>query len=300
MGLSSAIYFVMEILTVLFPVRSIPIFQTLLIRCIIILLLSILWLRRSGQSLFVSTHVRNLLMLRSLTGLMSVLSFIYSVRNLPLSLATTLNFVTPLMACLGSKIILQEKLAVSYDGGIACSFLGIMLIFLPMLMTQGDLGEAGDMSIPSSISAINPFLAILVGIVSSTFGGISYCLIRAGAKESDHPVYTVFAFGLIASPLAAICTFIFQEFVLPTLFTFFLMVIYGLLAFFAEICLARGLQIEKVSKATNVLYMKVLLSQIWSMIFLGAAVSFGKLIGCLLILASVCSTVYLGPEKEIE
>lgn len=91
-----------------------------------------------------------------------------------------------------------------------------------------------------------------------------------------------------------------QEFVLPGAFTFFLMIVISVLAFFAEICLARGLQIEKVSMVTNILYMKVLLSQVWSMMFMGVAASFSGLIGCLLILASICSTVYLGPEREIE
>jgi len=53
----------------------------------------------------------------------------------------------------------------------------------------GYLNEAGDINIPSSVRGGHPIFAILVGIFSSTLGGISYCLIRAGAKASDHPVY---------------------------------------------------------------------------------------------------------------
>ncbi|ONK70255.1 uncharacterized protein A4U43_C05F31850 [Asparagus officinalis] len=291
-ALSSVIYFVMEILIFLFPVRSIPLFQTLFTRSTIILLLSFLWLRRTGQPLFVPRHVRNLLIFRSLTGLISVLSFIYSVQNLPLSLAIILNFATPIMATMGATIILQEKLAISYSGGIACSYVGLVLTCMPSLLTRGDIIGDGEIS--------RPVFAILIGICSSILGGISYCLIQAGAKASDHPAYTVLSFGLLASPLSAICMFALQKFVLPSVFALFLSVILGVLAFFAEICLARGLQLEKLSKVTNILYMKVLFSQVWGMIFLGAAVSFSKIIGCLLIFASISSTVYLGPEKEIE
>lgn len=45
---------------------------------------------------------------------------------------------------------------------------------------------------------------------------------------------------------------------------------------------------------------QVLLSQLWSMTFLGTEPSFDKLLGCLVIFASVCTCVYFGPEKESE
>ncbi|CAA6670002.1 unnamed protein product [Spirodela intermedia] len=68
---------------------------------------------------------------------------------------------------------------------------------------------------------------------------------------------SVLAFGVLASSVSAICIFCFQEFVVPDLLTFFLMVILGVLAFFAEVFLARGLQLEKISKATTIQYLKV-------------------------------------------
>lgn len=78
---------------------------------------------------------------------------------------------------------------------------------------------------------------VIVGIVSSLMGGISYCFIRAGAKASDQPVYgvhflhtnpccacdadpcetyflvcrlTVFAFAIIATPFTALSALVFQ------------------------------------------------------------------------------------------
>ncbi|KAJ6829133.1 uncharacterized protein M6B38_360005 [Iris pallida] len=300
MASSSTIYTIMEFLMLVFPVHSVPLFEILCIRCTIILVLSFIWLRKIGQPLFVPTHTRNLLILRSLTGFISLLSFIYSVQNLPLSLAVTLNFATPIMASIGAKIILQEKLSLASFGGLACSFLGLWLIFQPMLVTRGDSSVAGDKSTSGSARESHPIFAILVGIFSSTLGGISYCLIRAGSKASDHPVYTVLSFVLLASPISAICTFTLQKFVVPSVFTLISIILLAVLAFFAEVSLARGLQLEKVSKVTNILYIKVVLSQVWSMAFLGVAASFSKVVGCLIILASVCTTVYLGPEKEIE
>ncbi|XP_038973968.1 uncharacterized protein LOC103714014 [Phoenix dactylifera] len=44
-----------------------------------------------------------------------------SVQNLPLSYAVLLNFATPIVASIGAKIILHEKLAFLDFGGSACS-----------------------------------------------------------------------------------------------------------------------------------------------------------------------------------
>ncbi|XP_038986145.1 uncharacterized transporter jhp_1155 isoform X2 [Phoenix dactylifera] len=254
---------------------------------------------RTGHPISVPTNLRNILALRSLTGFTSLLSFIYSVQNLPLSYAVLLNFATPIIALIGAKIVLREKLALSDFGGVGCSFMGLLFIFQPLLTKGGGSTETGQTS-DALFSEGTHIYPILVGILSTVLGGVSYCLIRAGAKASDQPAYTVFSFGVLACPLSAACTFAFQGFVLPNPFTFLLMVILGVLAFFAEMFLARGLQLEKIGKATNILYIKVFLSQVWSMTFLGTTRSFNILIGCFLILASVCSTIYLGPEKENE
>lgn len=89
---------------------------------------------------------------------------------------------------------------------------------------------------------------------------------------------------------------------LPAFETLICMIVLGLLAFCAEVLLARGLQLEKISKAANVLYIEVVLSQLW-ILGTGKAGSsglFSRLVGCLLILMSVSYTIYTGPAKDTE
>lgn len=89
---------------------------------------------------------------------------------------------------------------------------------------------------------------------------------------------------------------------LPAFDTLVSMIVLGLLAFCAEVLLARGLQLEKISKAANVLYIEVVLSQLWlvSTGKTGSPGLFSRLVGCLLILLSVGYTVYIGPAKDTE
>ncbi|KAL0001614.1 hypothetical protein SO802_015395 [Lithocarpus litseifolius] len=259
MAISSVIYFVMEVLSDVFSAQSIPLFETAFTRCTIVTILSYFWLRKSGHSIFGQTHVRKLLVSRAFMGYLSLMSYVYCIQRLPLSQAIVLSFTTPIMASIAARIILNEKLKIADIGGLACSFFGVLFIFRQILTNPGSLVKAGEAN-NTYLSGSYHVYVVLVGLFSSTTGGISYCLTRAGAKASDQPVVTVFSFGILASPAAGICTFSFEDFVLPGLHSFLLMLVLGVLAFFAEVFLARGLQLEKTTKAANVQYILVLCS----------------------------------------
>ncbi|KAI8551999.1 hypothetical protein RHMOL_Rhmol06G0231100 [Rhododendron molle] len=313
MALSSTIYCIMEVLSDIFSVQAIPLFEITTTRCTIIAILSFMWLRRSGQPIFGQTN-RNLLVSRALVGYLSLLSFVYcwgpllvlfftvkwesnlrqryrlceitlSIQRLPLSQAIILSFTTPIMASLAARVILREKLKIVEIGGLACSFFGVLFIFRPMTTTQGWLAKAAELT-DLSAQGSHHIYAVLIGLFSSITGGISYCLIRAGAKASDQPVADFTSFT--------------QDIVLPNVYSFVLMVVLGIMAFFAEVLLARGLQLEKTSKVANIQYVEAALSQLWGMGLQRIAPSFGRVVGCSLILISAFCTMYIGPDKDTE
>nr|GLL24196.1 probable transport protein YPL264C isoform X2 [Ipomoea trifida] len=272
MAISSVIYCTMDVVSEFFSGQSIPLFEMAFTRCTLLLILSFVWLKRTGQPIFGPKNVNTLMALRAVIGYFSLLSFIYcdnetvdsfSIQRLPLSQAIVLSFTTPIMASIVARFLLHEKLKITEIGGLATSFFGVLFLFQPMVFTKGAVPNA--VGINEYVRGSHHIYAVLVGLCSSIFGGVSYCLTKAGAKTTDQPVLTVFAFGLFASPAAGICTFAFQNFVLPSFYSLILMIVLGVLAFFAEITLARGLQLEKTSRVANVLYLEAALSQLLRM-----------------------------------
>ncbi|KAK2649030.1 hypothetical protein Ddye_016519 [Dipteronia dyeriana] len=296
MAFSAMIYFLMEVISDVFTVQPIPLFEITFTRCTVILILSYVWLRRSGQPIFGPAHARNILVSRAVMGYLSLFSFIYCIQRLRLSQAIVLSFATPIIASIAARFILHEKLKISDIGGLACSFFGVLFISRQLLTTQG-LVKAGEASI-LNVKGSHHIFAVLVGLFSSITGGISYCLIKAGAKASDQPVVTLLSFGILASPAAGLCMISFEDFLLPSLYSFLLMIVLGVLAFFAQVFLARALQLEKTSRVANVLYVQAALTQVWALGSSRIVPSFGRFIGFLLILLSVCYTMYIGPDKE--
>ncbi|KAM5580554.1 hypothetical protein ABKV19_010014 [Rosa sericea] len=294
MAISSTIYFTMEVVTDVFAVQPIPLFEAAFTRCMVILVLSYMWLRKVGQPLSGLGNVKNLLISRAFMGYLSLMSFIFCIQRLSLSQAIVLSLTTPIIASVVARFILHETYKVAEVGGLACSFFGVLFIFQQLLTTQDQHDEGKN----TSVSGSGHIYAILAGLLSSITGGISYCLIRAGANACEQPLLTVFSFSLLASPAAGICLFSFEKFVFPSFYSLSLMLVLGVLAFFAEVFLARGLQLEKTSKVANVLYMEAALSQLWVIGSARIAPTFGRIFGCLLILISVFCTMYIGPDKE--
>ncbi|KAF2284889.1 hypothetical protein GH714_031985 [Hevea brasiliensis] len=307
-------------LFMLWAARSIPLFETAFTRCTIVLILSYVWLRRSGQPLFGAANARKLLFWRALTGYLSLLSFIYCIQRLPLSQAIVLNFTTPIVASIVARIMLREKFKIADIGGLACSFIGVVFIYRQILRTQGGWIRGGEKS-NATAKGSHHIYAVLVGLFSSITGGISYCLIKAGAKASDQPVATFFhlayslallreyvhlllRFRFLKSEflrfhnLSVFCCYILEEFVVPDFYSFTFMLILSVLAFFVEVFLARGFQLERTSRAANVQYIEVALSQLWGMSSSRASSPFGGLVGCLLILISVCCTIFWTLQRD--
>lgn len=54
----------------------------------------------------------------------------------------------------------------------------------PFVAGTTDVGEADSSYVKGSYH----LYAVLVGLFSSTVGGVSYCFTRAGAKAADQPV----------------------------------------------------------------------------------------------------------------
>lgn len=65
----------------------------------------------------------------------------FSVKNLPLSYAICLNFASPIVASIGAKIILQEKLTLSDIGGMSAfwELFNIIVTFLQKLFFKKKL-----------------------------------------------------------------------------------------------------------------------------------------------------------------
>lgn len=103
---------------------------------------------------------RGLLLRRSLVGFIALFGFFYAIVHLPVSLAVTLNYTSPLFLALLLPLTLGEHTGPRHYLAVALGFAGVVLILRPWSENAPDLA------------------AVLVGLFSGFMAGVAYLHVR--------------------------------------------------------------------------------------------------------------------------
>ena len=134
--------------------------------------------RRGGGRHFMGAHTA-LHLRRGLIGFLALATFFYAVAHLPLSVAITLNYASPLFLALLMPWQLKERPGRAQYATVAVGFVGVALLLRPW------------------DSAPNDLLAGLVGLVSGVLAAFAYIHVRRLGRLGEPEWRTVFWFALV-------------------------------------------------------------------------------------------------------
>lgn len=118
---------------------------------------------------------------RGLIGFFALATFFYAVAHLPLSVAITLNYASPLFLALLMPWQLKERPGRAQYATVLVGFLGVVLLLRPWDSAPRDL------------------LAGLVGLVSGVLAAFAYIHVRRLGRLGEPEWRTVFWFALVSS-----------------------------------------------------------------------------------------------------
>ncbi len=122
---------------------------------------------------------------RGLVGFVALAAFFYSLTLLPMSVAITLNYTSPLFLTLMMPLWLGERIRPAQYGAVALGFVGVVLLLRPW-EAHGDL------------------VAGLVGLFSGLMAGLAYVHVRVLGRLHEPDWRTVFWFAAVGSAGAAV------------------------------------------------------------------------------------------------
>jgi drug/metabolite transporter (DMT)-like permease len=236
-----------SIMSLLVKVAShrLPIGEIVFSRAVVTLVLSYAMVRRAGQSPW--GHQRLRLALRGLIGFGGLSSLYVALAHLPLADATTLQNAMPLTTAVLAWWLLGERIGWSTGAAIVCGLCGVALVLHP---TGAGLDPVG-------------VVAALCGVVCSSF---AYVTVRRLAR-TEHPLVIVFYFPLVATPLAL--PWMLSSFALPQPIDWVLLVGLGVATQVGQVCMTRGLALERAGRATTISYLQVAFAMIWQLVVFG-------------------------------
>lgn len=117
---------------------------------------------------------------RGLIGFAALATFFHSLTELPMSVAITLNYTSPLFLALLMRYTLKERIRPAQYAAVGSGFVGVALLLRPW-QAQGDL------------------VAGLIGLTSGFLAGLAYVHVRALGRLNEPEWRTVFWFAAVSS-----------------------------------------------------------------------------------------------------
>jgi drug/metabolite transporter (DMT)-like permease len=230
--LSTVFFALMNVCIKMLP--GIPSYEIVLVRSLISFLLSLFLLLRMGIFPFGKGNYLYLI-IRGVAGSAALLIYFYTLQNLPLATAVTVQYLSPIFTVLFAAFLLKEKLYWQQWAFLLVSFAGIVLI--------------------RGFEAQFPLELLLLGVLSAALSGFAYNAVRK-AGETEHALVIVFYLPLVTIPV--ITPLAVSNWVMPEGVEWFWLIAVGVLTQIAQVNLTRAYQLEKASNITPFTYLGIL------------------------------------------
>lgn len=196
--------------------------------------------KQSLKSQYFILHLK-----RSLVGYFALLLYFYSMTQLPLGTAVTLNYTSPLFLGFISAFYLKEKINLLNWTALILGFIAIILILKP------------------SVSE-NTLFAVLAGLCSGVFAALAYLHVKELGRLGEPESRIVFYFCLI-STLGGFIWFLYvNKPFFPNLNRLPYLILLGLSATLAQLSMTRAYKVGDKFVVASVSYSTILFSALFA------------------------------------
>lgn len=263
--LLSVLGFAMMNLMVKFLGR-LPATELVLFRSLISIVITAYFLRKRHIPFF--GNQKKYLILRGVFGVTALSLFFYTLQELPLASAITIQYLSPIFTAFFAIFILGEKMFKWQWLFFLTSFSGIALI----------KGFDPNVSLP----------LFFMGLGSAIFAGLAYNCIRK-VKDTDHPLVVVFYFPLIAIPIMAVVSMF--NWVTPLGWEWLFLLLMGIFTQVGQIYMTRALQAGEANEIVALKYLGIVFALGFDLVIFDVSYQPMALLGIALVLAGVLMNV---------
>lgn len=225
---------------------------------------------------------------------LTVWGFYYSLSVLPISEATVINFLAPLIAALASGCLGRVRPSLSHLVAVTVSVSGMILVSQPWNASNEVLPPKQPLSPPAFPRRILATLAALVGAIGGAIGYLALSLIG----NTAHATITVHHFALwtvVGTSLSYLLTGT-ETLQFPSLAAWLLLAFLGTFALFLHVLVAASLQAEDCTRALNMVYIQIIFAGLMDKVVWNHTPNATSLLGMALILGSVIAVAVVNDQ----
>ena len=258
--------------------QEFPPYEVVLFRSVISLSICIYIIRKKKLPFFGQN--KKWLVIRGLFGATALTLFFYTLQNLPLAVATTVQYLSPVFTVLFAIPLQGEKVRPIQWLFFLVALSGVFII--------GYTRQTGPIS-------IDPFWIIL-GLISAVFSGVAYNAIMK-CRQTDAPITVVMYFPLLATPVMIVLCLV-NGFVVPQGIEWGIILIIGIFTQFAQILMTKAFHHESAAKVTPIKYIGAIYAIGIGFFVFNETLSLYVFLGIALILMGVLLNSFLKVKLE--
>ena len=208
-----------------------------------------------------------LLILRGLLGTSALVCIFYSIKNMPLSISTVIQYTYPIFISIFAGIFINEKITRNIVFALIIGWLGISVILNPIQL--------------SSINVEIDKISVSIAFLGSICTALAYVTVKKLSFTED--IYVIIEYFPLVS-LITLLPIVLINWVTPTWNELNWIIGIGLFTQFGQTFLTTGLKNLPSTEASSINYLQVLFGSILGVIFFGEIININFLLGSLFVL----------------
>lgn len=265
----------------LFPnLQQYPAHELVFARSLVSFSISAYIIKRRGLSLLGNN--RKWLLLRGTAGMIALTLFFFTLHKLPLAIASTLQYLSPIFTVLIASRLFHEKVSgIQYISSLI-AFFGVVII-----------GFNGAFDHHQSISM--PWM--ILGVISAILSGVAYNAISK-LKATEEPINIVIYFPMLALPFTFVWCL--ADHVIPQGIEWFFLLIIGVFTQIAQVLMTRAFMLTATSVVAPFQYLGAIYALFSGWFIFDEQLNTSVLAGIVLILIGVLvGTIFRKGVKSI-
>jgi drug/metabolite transporter (DMT)-like permease len=177
------------------------------------------------------------LLIRGATGATALTMLFYTMKHLPLAVATIIQYLSPIFTIIFAIFLLKQKVKSIQWLYFAIAISGVAII--------------GFNKVDNTNIDIEP-IWVCIGVISAVLSGIAYNAIMK-CRTTDDPITVVMYFPLLAAPVTLTIMLV-NGFTTPHGIEWLVILLIGLFTQIAQVCMTRSFHSEDAAKITPLKY----------------------------------------------
>lgn len=226
---------------------------------------------------------RRWLLLRGTAGMLALTIFFFTLHKLPLAIASTLQYLSPIFTVLIASQLFREKVSKMQYFSSFIAFSGVIFI--------------GFNGLTGGFSSQKPDLFWMgMGILSAVLSGVAYNAISK-LKETEETINIVIYFPMLALPLTGIwCLF---DFTVPMGIEWLILLTIGIFTQIAQVCMTRAFLSTDTAIVAPFQYIGAIYALFSGWFIFDEKLELASIIGvCLVIFGVIVGTIFRAGKKR--